>query len=593
MRLQPRSRGPIGAGLCAVLCALLLGLAAVPAQANRALLSKEAVKAEETPAGIEGACGVAVAPSGQIYVSDYYHRVVDVFNGSGGYQSQIPAGAEPEGPCGLAVSPSGTLYVNFYHQGVVRMQPGFEAFDPGDATGVAVDFAGRVYVNDRTYVAVYEPSGLPVIFEGQPLKIGLGSVDPLGDAYGLAVSAGKVYVADGSEETIKVYEPAIDPDDPSAVIDGSATPQHGFNSLTDAALAVDPTNGHLLVTDNLRPGFEHPEAVIDEFDAEGVFLGQLATPIIDAEPSGLALSGSGALYATSGNDEGAAVFRFGQYSASPSLAGPSAPSFGEGATSSQARPLAPPSGPADAPVARKPSAATTSEITQRGHLRVSFDGKLAPHALPRQGSAPVKVTVGAKISTTDGKTPPQLRKISIAINRNGHFDPTGIPVCRLDQIQPSTNADALAACRSSLIGEGRFSAKVLLAGQAPFPSNGKVYAFNSRLQGKPAILAHVYGTQPAPASYTLPFVISQAKGTFANVLTASLPAVTSNSGYITGLQMTLGKSFSYQGKRRSYLSAGCPAPKGFPGAAFPFAKASFGFGKQTVTSTLTRDCGVR
>ncbi len=134
---------------------------------------------------------------------------------------------------------------------------------------------------------------------------------------------------------------------------------------------------------------------------------------------------------------------------------------------------------------------------------------------------------------------------------------------------------------------------MLLAGQAPFPSNGKVYAFNSRLQGKPAILVHVYGTQPAPASYTLPFVISQAKGTFSNVLTASLPAVTSDSGYITGLEMTLGKSFSYEGKQRSYLSAGCPAPKGFPGAAFPFAKASFGFGKQTVTSTLTRDCGVR
>jgi hypothetical protein len=48
----------------------------------------------------------------------------------------------------------------------------------------------------------------------------------------------------------------------------------------------------------------------------------------------------------------------------------------------------------------------------------------------------------------------------------------------------------------------------------------------------------------------------------------------------------------FHGKRRSYLSASCPAPKGFPGAAFPFARASFGFGKQTLTSTLTRSCRV-
>lgn len=236
----------------------------------------------------------------------------------------------------------------------------------------------------------------------------------------------------------------------------------------------------------------------------------------------------------------------------------------------------------------------SAEVTQRGTLRITFKGSLSPHALPRQGAAPVKVTVGAKIATTNGKTPPQLQKISIAINRNGHFDPTGLPICRLDQIQPSTTEDALEACGDSLVGEGTFSAKVLLAGQAPFPSRGKVHAFNSRLGGRPAILAHVYGTSPAPASYTLPFVIeTKKKGTFGSVLTASLPKATSGSGYVTGLEMTLGKSFSYRGKRRSYLSAGCPAPKGFPGAVFTFARASFGFRSKTVSSTLSRSCGVR
>jgi len=84
------------------------------------------------------------------------------------------------------------------------------------------------------------------------------------------------------------------------------------------------------------------------------------------------------------------------------------------------------------------------------------------------------------------------------------------------------------------------------------------------------------------------------RGTFGTVLTASLPQVTASSSYITGLSLTLGRNFTSHGKRRSYLSAGCPAPKGFSAAVFPFARASFSFAKQkTVTSTLTRSCGVR
>lgn len=234
-----------------------------------------------------------------------------------------------------------------------------------------------------------------------------------------------------------------------------------------------------------------------------------------------------------------------------------------------------------------------AEVVQSGHVRVSFGGDLTPQALPRQGSAPVRVAVDAKIGSTDSGTPPQLRRIAIAINRYGRFTPQGLPICTLREIQPSTTANALKACRGSLVGEGQFSAKVLLSQQAPFPANGKVYAFYGRLEGEPAIFAHVYGTDPVPTSFTLPFKIKPTKGTFGNVLDADLPEVTGNSGYITGLSLNLGRNFSYRGQKRSFLSASCPAPKGFPGATFPFAKASFSFGKKTLTSTLTRNCKVR
>lgn len=55
----------------------------------------------------------------------------------------------------------------------------------------------------------------------------------------------------------------------------------------------------------------------------------------------------------------------------------------------------------------------------------------------------------------------------------------------------------------------------------------------------------------------------------------------------------LGREFTVGGEPRSYLSAGCPAPTGFPGASFPFAKASLGFAGQTLSETLTRSCKAR
>ncbi len=234
-----------------------------------------------------------------------------------------------------------------------------------------------------------------------------------------------------------------------------------------------------------------------------------------------------------------------------------------------------------------------AEVVQKGGLRVSFTGKLSPTSLPRSGSAPIHVAVGTQIDSAKAKNPPRLRTLTIAINRYGHLDPDLVPKCTLRDIQPSTTENALDACGASLVGKGTFQANVALSRQAPFPSSGPLYAFNGVVNGRPAILAHVYGEQPVPTSFTLVFELKRAKGTFGNVLRASLPEVTGNSGYITGLFLNLGKTVRSGGKTRSYLTASCPAPKGFGGASFPFAKVSLDFGSKKVEETLSRNCKVR
>jgi hypothetical protein len=236
------------------------------------------------------------------------------------------------------------------------------------------------------------------------------------------------------------------------------------------------------------------------------------------------------------------------------------------------------------------AAASSAETVQDGKIRVHFDGSLTPQKLPRHGTAAVSVTVAGKIATTDGSEPPQLRRIQIAINRHGRIDYRGLPACRLEQIQPSTTQEALRACGDAKVGEGRFFANVAIPGQAPFPARGNLIAFNGIENGKPVIFAHVYGDDPVPTSYTVPFFVGRTGGTFATTFTGSLPHVTGRAGFITGIELTLHRNFTYRGHRHSYVTAGCPLPKGISVAPFQLARTTFSFPGKRVGSTLTRAC---
>jgi hypothetical protein len=239
------------------------------------------------------------------------------------------------------------------------------------------------------------------------------------------------------------------------------------------------------------------------------------------------------------------------------------------------------------------AAPSGAETVQQEGIRLSFRGSLRPHALPRARPAPVRVSIHAGIAGADGQTLPQLRQFSIAINRIGRLDAAGLPRCRLRQIQPATTSDALVACGRSLVGTGRFAASVVIPEQVPYPSRGRIDAFNGRFHGKPAILLHVYGTEPVPASYTLPLTIGHGHGAFGIVLRTSLAPTTPSAGHVTALSLRLGRTYSSGGHRHSFLSASCPAPSGFTVASFPFVRARLGFVDRAVDVTVQRSCGVR
>jgi hypothetical protein len=320
-----RLRSIVGALFCSLLLAMPF---AAHAEANRALLDEEVLQTNveaslPPPEGeIEGACGLAISPAGEIYVSDYYHRRVDVFSTAGVYRESLPLpGQNPvigvntlDGVCGLAFDSAGNLFANEFHQALLRLRPSEATIGSADTTGIAIDRGtDDLWVNRRTYIARYETPVDPGDEPAETIDLGAGA-----DAYGIAAFAGRVYVPDASDQTVEVYEPAVDPVAPVQTI-------AGFNSLVDAAATVDPSNGHLLVIDNLQPLFEHPQAAVKEFDSDGTFLGRLPGAPVDGEPSGLAVDADGELYVTDGNDEGANVFAYGPYTSAPLMAVPPPP----------------------------------------------------------------------------------------------------------------------------------------------------------------------------------------------------------------------------------------------------------------------------
>ncbi len=292
--------------------ALALVMLAAPGQALGA--ANHPFLSAINPGAYEDACGVAL--HGGLYVSDYYHDAINTPSG------KISEASPGDGPCKLAVDTGGNLYVNNWHRNVVKYTPPFESptlIDSAQPTSLSVDpIGGNVYVAHRTYIAEYDSTGALITDE-----IGMGNLE---DAFGVAVSdypgtLGYLYVPDAASGTVKIFNPAVELENPKEEWDGAATPQGGFKYLVDSEVAVDnsptsPSYGHVFVLDEVGHGLsEHPEGVFDEFNAAGAFRGQI-TGFFDAEPSGIAIDATagpsnGNVYISSGNSEGAGVFLYG------------------------------------------------------------------------------------------------------------------------------------------------------------------------------------------------------------------------------------------------------------------------------------------
>jgi hypothetical protein len=226
------------------------------------------------------------------------------------------------------------------------------------------------------------------------------------------------------------------------------------------------------------------------------------------------------------------------------------------------------------------SSAGRAEVTATHNTLISFDSEVFPRVLPRHGDAPVGIRIEGHLKARQRKREPAaLTKLELGIHEAGRLTHRGLPVCDIGVLDPASTAQALAACGGARIGYGRIRALASFPGTHRFFFNGRVVIFNGRLEnGRPAILLHVYNPTP-PTSLVFPLRIERRPGHYGTVLSA--PVRIGQWSRITDFKLVLRRTYRYRGERRSFISAGCPAPAGFTVGISPFVLATLSFADGT------------
>jgi len=295
-----------------------------PYEGNTILLPAELVFGAlgSEPGQLNAPRGIAVAPNGDIYVTDSRNHRIQQFSPEGqiirswgtfsGFETSNSAIGTFNEPWGVAVGPDGSVYVTdtwnhrvqqFSASGEpIRMWGVFGLTDtPGGLygpRGITVDAQGRVFVADtgNKRIVIYDASGNVL---GQFGSEGFGSgqfyepVDVKLDANGYA------YVTDTWNQRIQVFATDTDDLDFYPAFEWKVAAWYSESLENKPYLAIAP-NGNVLITD--------PEGYrIIEFTAQGEFVrtwGDYGTEYFAFSlPSGIAVDQNGKVWVSdaSGN----------------------------------------------------------------------------------------------------------------------------------------------------------------------------------------------------------------------------------------------------------------------------------------------------
>ena len=238
---------------------------------------------------------------------------------------------------------------------------------------------------------------------------------------------------------------------------------------------------------------------------------------------------------------------------------------------------------------------STAAVVQHEDLRVTLHSQVQPYKLPREGTAPIAVSIAGHIAAVKGGVPDQLQRLSVKVNRHAILQSRGLPACTIPEVQPATTNQALERCGDALVGSGQFWAHIVLPEQGAYPTKGRLLVFNGRRHGHRVLLAHIFTSNPFATSFVIVFSIHQIAGSYYGTqLQTSLPQSLGDWGYVDRIKLTLKRKYRFAGRELSYFNAGCPAVAGAERASFHLAYATFSFANgDQVGAGVTKACGVK
>ena len=218
------------------------------------------------------------------------------------------------------------------------------------------------------------------------------------------------------------------------------------------------------------------------------------------------------------------------------------------------------------------TAALTASVALAGPTVTGPDGNtqsietvIAPKKLPKKTFAPASLKVVTKTTSTtaaNGVPSPAVRA-TIDFDQGAAIFTKGLPTCNPGQLQNTSTEKAEEECGDARIGGGIAHA-LLRVGEKVIPAEQTVTAFNGTPKGgKPTVLLHSYGTLPVQTTLVLFGTVSNYnKQGFGPRLDISIPLIAGGTGALTEFQVTIKKSWTYKGQKRSFISAECDN-KGF------------------------------
>jgi hypothetical protein len=214
---------------------------------------------------------------------------------------------------------------------------------------------------------------------------------------------------------------------------------------------------------------------------------------------------------------------------------------------------------------------------QVGNIVVVTDGGFSPTTLPKHEVAPIKLHGFGKFETVDGTPPPILQQIVIWFDKHGAVETRGLPVCTMAKLAATTTKVARKLCPGAIVGTGFGKAVVNFPEQGPIPASSPITIFNGpKIHGNPSVLAHAHIDVPGPTTFVVPIEIQKVHdGRYGFKTVAEIPRIAGGYGTPIYGRLSIGKEWTYKGKRLSYANASCPDGRLQAKGQFTFKDGTF------------------